>query len=162
MCGLIWNPYESMRLFTSYQSAFNVSLAITCKTISFIGCKCPRCNGPERLRLNQVENSNLGGAGAVRFLSPDLYCLHHGFALRQDQTWVMPRVWYLMRPFRMPFFKVRPISMLKNCDQRITRISKDNTTKLEGIFNGDSDRMSQYKDFSSILSIGSTSSRRHM
>lgn len=23
-----------------------------------------RCNGPERLRLNQVENSNLGGAGA--------------------------------------------------------------------------------------------------
>ncbi len=62
----------------------------------------------------------------------------------------------------MPFFKVRPISMLKNCDQRITRISKDNTTKLEGIFNGDSDRMSQYKDFSSILSIGSTSSRGHM
>ena len=42
------------------------------KIIDFIGCKCPRCNGPERLRLNQVENSNLGGAGAVHFLSPDL------------------------------------------------------------------------------------------
>lgn len=73
------------------------------KIIDFIGCKCPRCNGPERLRLNQVENSNLGGAGAVHFLSPDLH-LRHG-ALRQDQTWVMPRVWYLMRPFRMPLFK---------------------------------------------------------
>lgn len=60
--------------------------------VQVVWAECgPRCNGPQRLRLNQVENSNLGGAGAqARRFECNAF---------QDPTWAMKRHWSLMRSF---------------------------------------------------------------